>query len=182
MRLAYVMAFPIASLRESIDRFRIPFNSILGETFDYIPQDNSFKLITEQVLHEPPICAGHCESENFIFYANTNIKSSFWGKSIDIEPQSSAHIILKSSQDHIVYKGATSSIENIIFGKMYIEHHGEFSFSNSTTGDSGTLKLEKRGWGGSNAYIVHGEICDKSGKVRYKIEARWDSYLKAIDA
>lgn len=101
---------------------------------------------------------------------------------MEVTPLGTSHVIFKKFKDHFTYKRPLTSVQNIIFGTMYIENHGEMPFNNVTTGDSGTLDLKKRGWTGSDAYVTTGTIKDKTGKVRYKIDAKWDSYFDCIDA
>eukprot|EP00330_Aristerostoma_sp_ATCC50986_P000466 CAMPEP_0114594506 /NCGR_PEP_ID=MMETSP0125-20121206/16163_1 /TAXON_ID=485358 ORGANISM="Aristerostoma sp., Strain ATCC 50986" /NCGR_SAMPLE_ID=MMETSP0125 /ASSEMBLY_ACC=CAM_ASM_000245 /LENGTH=306 /DNA_ID=CAMNT_0001794879 /DNA_START=1332 /DNA_END=2252 /DNA_ORIENTATION=+ len=176
------MAFVISYHKSTINRHKKPFNPILGETYEFLAPDGSYKFVSEQVSHHPPISAGHAEGPDFVWYGDTNIKSQFWGKSMEVTPLGTSHVILKKFNEHFTYKRPVTSVQNIIFGKMYIDHHGEVPFNNITTGDSGILDMKKRGWTGSDAYVTTGNIKDKTGKVRYTIDAKWDSYFTVIDA
>lgn len=101
---------------------------------------------------------------------------------MEVTPLGTSHIILKKNKDHVTYKRPVTSVQNIIIGTMYIDHHGELPFNNITTGDSGILEMKKRGMFGGGAYATGGYIKDKQGKVRFTIDAKWDSYFKIIDA
>lgn len=46
-----------------INRTKKPFDAILGETFEYTDKEDNLLAITEQVCHEPPICAGHIQND-----------------------------------------------------------------------------------------------------------------------
>jgi len=181
MRLAWCMAFTFAPMYSMIGRLKKPFNPILGETFEYVPVDGSFKFISEQVSHHPPISAGHAHSDDFIWYADTAFKSSFGAGSLEVTPLGTSHIILKKHEDHITYKRPTVAACNLVFGNMYIDNIGEMPFTNHKTGDTGLIILKKRGWGGKGAYEAEGWIKDKNGNVRFNIVGRWDSYFKIID-
>ena len=39
-----------------------------------------------QVSHHPMIVACHCEGTGWKFYGDSNLKSKFWGRSIQLEP------------------------------------------------------------------------------------------------
>ena len=65
----------------------------------------------------------------------------------------------------------------IWFFIRYVDNHGEMTFTNLTTNDTGVLNLKKRGWNNKNAYEATGMIKDASGNVLYKIKARWDKFM-----
>ena len=78
-----------------------PFNPLLGETWEYKHDD--FKIITEQVSHHPPISAIYAESPNFQYQCNSNVKTIFWGKSIEIQPLGIKKLLLKKHNDIIEF-------------------------------------------------------------------------------
>lgn len=177
LRMAYVVAFGFSPYSATINRLKKPFNPLLGETFELFNEEKGFRLISEQVSHHPPISAGYCESKNYKYWSNTNVKTSFWGKSIEFKPLGVAHLIINKYNDHFIYTKATSSAENLLIGNMYVDNHGEMNFTNLTTNDTAVLNLKKRGWNNKNAYEATGVIKDSAGNVLYKIKARWDKYL-----
>ena len=44
------------------------------------------RLIAEKVVHHPTIIAGHAEGRGWIIDADTELRSKFWGRSIDLIP------------------------------------------------------------------------------------------------
>ena len=182
LRMAYAMAFAFSSMYSMIGRLKKPFNPILGETFEYCPVDGTFKFISEQVSHHPPISAGHASSDDFEWYADTAFKSSFGAGSLEVTPLGTSHIILKKHKDHITYKRPTAVVNNLVFGTMYIDNVGEMPFKNHTNGDTGLISLKKRGWSGKGAFEAEGWIKDKNGNVKYNIVAKWDSFFKIYEA
>ena len=40
----------------------------------------------DQVSHHPMIVACHCEGTGWRFYGDSNLKSKFWGRSIQLDP------------------------------------------------------------------------------------------------
>ena len=55
LRLATCAVFGIAQLGRNKNRFKKPFNPILGETYEFVA--NNSRFIAEQVSHHPPITA-----------------------------------------------------------------------------------------------------------------------------
>jgi Oxysterol-binding protein len=181
LKMAYAAAFGFSGFASSVHRTKKPFNPILGETYELIPEDNSFFFISEQVSHHPPISAGFCENQNFTWYGDSDVKGSFMIKSLEFKALGTTHIILKKKNDHITYKRPTITINNILFGKMYVDYYGEMPFYNNTTGDIAVLNFKQRGWTGKDAYVTEGSVKDKNGNVKYILVGKWDSYLKAIN-
>eukprot|EP01016_Furgasonia_blochmanni_P004013 TRINITY_DN11563_c0_g1_i4.p1 TRINITY_DN11563_c0_g1~~TRINITY_DN11563_c0_g1_i4.p1 ORF type:complete len:376 (-),score=63.77 TRINITY_DN11563_c0_g1_i4:61-1188(-) len=180
LRMAYVMAFAFSYYSSSINRIRKPFNPLLSETFEYINEDKKFRFFAEQVSHHPPISAAHCESETFTYYTSAHIKSTFWGKSLEFKPMTSSHIVLKRHNDHFAYNQPTTALQNILLGKLYVDHYGDMTFTNATTGDHGVLTMTKRGWNDRNAYEAEGYVKDSRGEIMYRLKGRWDKNLIAI--
>lgn len=179
--MAYVMGFAFSQHCSTIGRTKKPFNPILGETFEYAPEDGSFRFISEQVSHHPPVSAGYADAAEFEWWGDTNIKTSFWGTSFEATPLSPLHLVLKHFKDHYVYRRPVIAVSNLVLGTTYIENHGEMPFNNITTGDTGKLILKKRGWGDKGIYETEGWIKDNTGKIIFKLEGKWDSYLKATN-
>ena len=44
------------------------------------------RLIAEKVVHHPTIIAGHAEGRGWTIDADTELRSKFWGRSIDLIP------------------------------------------------------------------------------------------------
>lgn len=63
MRFAFVGMFQYFIVGRLYSRPTKPFNSLKGETFEYICED--FKLVVEQTSHHPPIHCFFFESEHF---------------------------------------------------------------------------------------------------------------------
>lgn len=43
-------------------------------------------LMLKQVSHHPMIVACHCEGRGWKFWGDSNLKSKFWGRSIQLDP------------------------------------------------------------------------------------------------
>jgi hypothetical protein len=179
--MGFAMGFAFSINSSTINRTKKPFNPLLAETFELYDPVKKFRFLSEQVSHHPPISAGYCDNDNFEYWSNTNVKISFWGRSIEAKPLGSSHIKLKKHNDHFIYTKNNTIIQNIIIGKMYIDHYGDMAFTNHTTKDTGVITMKQRGWGDRGAYEAEGYIKDASGRERYKIKGRWDKDLYLID-
>ena len=85
-RLCLVAAFGISQYNCTVGRFNKPFNPILGETYELQPSEGT-QYMAEQVSHHPPVSACYAKSESqYEYWMNTNMKTSFWGKSMEVKP------------------------------------------------------------------------------------------------
>lgn len=111
----------------------------------------SFTL--KQVSHHPMVMACHCEGSSWKFWGDVNIKSKFLGRSIQIDPvglltlefddgqvfqwskvcfhmTSTRHShprCLLAADQLIFYHQVTTSVYNLILGKLYCDHYGTMS-------------------------------------------------------
>jgi hypothetical protein len=58
------------------------------------------------------------------------MKTNFWGKSLEVKPQGYQNVKLKTHGEHYIIERPNSSVNNLIFGEMYIEHHGIMTIKN----------------------------------------------------
>ncbi|KAK9132976.1 hypothetical protein Scep_012504 [Stephania cephalantha] len=68
------------------DDTRKPFNPLLGETYEADYPDKGLRFFSEKVSHHPMIVACHCEGRGWKFWGDSNMKSKFWGRSIQLDP------------------------------------------------------------------------------------------------
>lgn len=69
------------------------------------------------------IVACHCESRGWKFWGDSNLKGKFWGRSIQLDP---IGILTLQFEDGETFQWTkvTTSIYNIIIGKIYCDHYG----------------------------------------------------------
>ncbi|KAJ8290669.1 hypothetical protein GJAV_G00016130 [Gymnothorax javanicus] len=174
-RMAYIATFAVSGYASSY--FRAggkPFNPVLGETYECDRTDKGFRFIAEQVSHHPPISACHAESRNFIFWQDMRWKNKFWGKSMEIVPVGTTHVVLPGFGDHYEWNKVTSCIHNILSGQRWIEHYGEISIKNSSSDVcQGKVTFVKTKYWNSNMNEVEGVITDQKGKVIHSLFGKW---------
>lgn len=108
---------------------------------------------------------------------NTNMKTNFWGKSLEIKPFGYQNVRLKSTGEHFIVERPNSSVNNLIFGEMYVEHFGVMTVKNLTNGDTCEVEFKKRGWNGKGAYEVEGTALQAGKTKRYTIFGKWHESL-----
>jgi hypothetical protein len=174
-RLALVAAFNCALYSTAI-RTRKPFNPLLGETFEIVHTDK-FKFIAEQVCHHPPIGVSETSSKHYTLQLETELKSKFYGNSSEVIILGMNHANFATSGEHVTWGHLITACHNIILGSLWLDHYGDLSIENHTTGDKVLLKFSKAGWLGAGRYNVTGDILDKDGKVRIKLHGKWNQAL-----
>ncbi|KAJ3096599.1 hypothetical protein HDU97_005751 [Phlyctochytrium planicorne] len=213
-RLLFVAAYAMSNYSSTVGRTTKPFNSLLGETFELISDDKQYRYISEQVCHHPPISACYADSPDWIFWTEVYTKSKFWGASLELHPLGNCHVRLPLSDDiggqpgeteHIVWKKVTTTVNNLIVGKLTITHLGDMVVRNLRTGDECILTFRPKqsggswfSWGGSGEQPAGsgagpsssaadvagvGEIVgvykDRAGNVRWNITGTWGDRLVA---
>ncbi|KAG9287344.1 hypothetical protein G9A89_023715 [Geosiphon pyriformis] len=202
-RILYVAAFAMSNYSSTVGRVAKPFNPLLGETYEYVRPDKAFRYLSEQVSHHPPISACYCESPNYDFFAEVDVKSKFWGKSFEILPKGVSHVNLKvpneywpkekefkpdshiaignlkGFSEHYSWKKVTTCVNNLIVGSPWIDHYGDMIITNHLTGDKCVLTFKARGWRGKDAFEIRGIVNDSKDNEIWEIAGRWNERLVA---
>ncbi|KAJ3321033.1 hypothetical protein HDV06_004692 [Boothiomyces sp. JEL0866] len=192
-RVMLVGAFAMSNYSSTVGRTSKPFNPLLGETFELIQPEKQFRYLSEQVCHHPPISACYCESPDYSFWTEVNVKSKFWGKSLELHPLGNCHVSLpvynekgECQSEHYSWKKVTTCVNNLILGTLTIEHYGDMIVKNWRTGEECviTFKLkDSGGWFGSNNNLssdtITGTVKDAKGVCKYEIKGKWDEQITA---
>lgn len=191
LRMVYVGAFAASEYASTIDRIAKPFNPLLGETFEYCRPDQSFRLITEQVSHHPPISACHAESIKWDYYGENAVDSQFRGRSFDFKHLGKMFCTVRPDEGVIdkngnrveeelySWKKVNTSVVGIIVGNPTVDNYGQMEIRNHTTGDVLIVDMKQRGWKASSAYQLSGTVFDVKGKECWAIGGRWNSKIYA---
>ncbi|KAI0348701.1 hypothetical protein BDW22DRAFT_1386317 [Trametopsis cervina] len=170
-RMCYVAAFVVSGYANTKHRSgRKGFNPMLSETFE----DPRMHLVAEKVCHNPVILAYHAEGEGWELYATSGGKTKFWGKSLEIIPQGTTHLVI--GQDHYEWNKPSSFMRNLMMGTKYLEHAGKMTIENVTTKAKCVLEFKESGyWGPSNQ--VAGTVLSPEGQVLSQLEGKWDEQM-----
>jgi len=109
----------------------------------------------------------------------THLKSKFYGNSSDFFIEGTNHVDLPRTGDHITWGHMTTVTHNIILGGIWIDHFGEITAKNHTTGDSTTIRFAKAGFMAAGQFGVTGEVRDAQGRIRYRITGKWNERIVA---
>ncbi|XP_053322348.1 oxysterol-binding protein-related protein 3 isoform X2 [Spea bombifrons] len=178
-RMVYVATFAVSAYASSFYRAGSkPFNPVLGETYECIKEDQGFKFIAEQVCHHPPVSACHADSDKFVFYQDIRWKNKFWGKSMEIVPIGTTHLILPGFEDHYEWNKVTSCIHNILSGQRWIEHYGEIIIKNTNNNYCHCkVTFMKAKYWNPNVHEIEGTVMDRNGKVVHRLFGKWHESL-----
>ncbi|XP_017694448.1 PREDICTED: oxysterol-binding protein 1 [Lepidothrix coronata] len=179
-QLCYVAAFTVSSYSTTVFRTSKPFNPLLGETFELDRlEESGYRSLCEQVSHHPPAAAHHADSKHgWTLRQEIKITSKFRGKYLSIMPLGTIHCVFHSSGNHYTWKKVTTTVHNIIVGKLWIDQSGEIEIVNHKTGDKCNLKFVPYSYFSRDvARKVTGEVTDPSGKVHFVLLGTWDEKM-----
>ncbi|XP_039541465.1 oxysterol-binding protein 1 isoform X2 [Pimephales promelas] len=180
-QMCYVAAFTVSSYSTTVHRTGKPFNPLLGETFELDrAQECGYRSLCEQVSHHPPAAAHHAISERgWTLRQEIALASKFRGKYLSIMPLGSIHCIFEKSNHHYSWKKVTTTVHNIIVGKLWIDQSGEIDVVNHKTGDRCHLKFAPYSYFSRDvARKVTGVVTDKDGKAHFVLSGTWDEKME----
>ncbi|KAJ8281275.1 hypothetical protein GJAV_G00065670 [Gymnothorax javanicus] len=180
-QLCYVAAFTVSSYSTTVHRTGKPFNPLLGETFELDRvRESGYRSLCEQVSHHPPAAAHHVISERgWTLRQEITVASKFRGKYLSIMPLGSIHCIFEKSNNHYTWKKVTTTVHNIIVGKLWIDQSGEIDIVNHRTGDRCHLKFAPYSYFSRDVpRKVTGVVADKEGKAHFVLSGTWDEKME----
>lgn len=185
-QMAYVVAFSMSGYASTIYRIGKPFNPLLGETFDLDRLDDlGIRMLCEQVGHHPPCAAFHTESKDcskntgWTYWTDITVSSKFRGKYLSVTPLGTMHLKFHATGNHYTWKKVTTTVNNIIVGKLWVDQSGECEVRNHKTGDVCKHKYHAYSYFSREVgRRVTGTIEDKHGKEHYQIFGTWDKFME----
>ncbi|KAL2317763.1 hypothetical protein Fmac_031639 [Flemingia macrophylla] len=179
MRILNVAAFAVSAYASTEGRICKPFNPLLGETYEADFPDKGLRFFSEKVSHHPMIVACHCEGTGWKFWGDSNLKSKFWGRSIQLDP---VGILTLEFDDGEVFQWSkvTTSIYNLILGKLYCDHYGTMRIQGNRD-HSCKLKFKEQSIIDRNPHQVHGIVQDRNGKTLSTLLGKWDDSMYYIN-
>uniref|UniRef100_M4DTH1 PH domain-containing protein n=1 Tax=Brassica campestris TaxID=3711 RepID=M4DTH1_BRACM len=189
MRLLNIAAFAVSGYASTEGRQCKPFNPLLGETYEADYPDKGLRFFSEkasqpthlsplllQEFHHPMIVACHCEGQGWNFWGDSNIKGKFWGRSIQLDP---VGVLTLTFDDGETYQWSkvTTSIYNIILGKLYCDHYGTMRIKGGGN-YSCRLKFKEQSVIDRNPRQVHGFVQDnRTGEKVAILIGKWDEAM-----
>ncbi|KAJ4766240.1 Oxysterol-binding protein-related protein 1D [Rhynchospora pubera] len=176
MRILHIAAFAVSGYASTEGRQCKPFNPLLGETYEANYPDKGLRFFSEKVSHHPMIVACHCEGQGWNFWGDSNLKGKFWGRSIQLDP---IGILTLQFDDGETFQWSkvTTSIYNIIIGKIYCDHYGTMRIKGSGQ-YSCKLKFKEQSIIDRNPHQVHGFVQDnRTGEKVAMLIGKWDEAM-----
>ena len=102
-------------------------------------------------------------------------------KGVMANDRGEAKVTLKSTNETFIIKKPSTSVHNLIVGKMYIWTQGETYCRNLSTNHQATLYVKPKGWTSKSDYEAEGKITDEKNETTFLLFGKWDSFLEAID-
>eukprot|EP01052_Picozoa_sp_SAG31_P011199 SAG31_NODE_629_length_13436_cov_116.287825_12_plen_142_part_00 len=128
-------------------------------------------------MHHPMTVAWHAESfrpiekagkseaagtgsQPWIYWGSLDTRNKFTGRSVEVYPTGEIHLDLPQHGDRFVWSKVTTAVNNIMVGKLSIEHTGILKIRNIATGDSCEINFAHDGyeWEDSLAEVAN-EVC-----------------------
>ncbi|TYI29136.1 hypothetical protein ES332_A05G295700v1 [Gossypium tomentosum] len=179
MRILNVAAFAVSGYSSTEARICKPFNPLLGETYEADFPDKGVRFFSEKVSHHPMIVACHCQGTGWKLWGDSNLKSKFWGRTIQLDP---VGVLTLEFDDGEVFKWSkvTTSIYNLILGKLYCDHYGAMRIEGNRD-YSCKLKFKEQSIIDRNPHQVHGGVQDRNGKTVATLFGKWDDSMHYVN-
>ncbi|MQM16662.1 hypothetical protein Taro_049622 [Colocasia esculenta] len=172
MRILNVAAFAVSGYASSEGRLCKPFNPLLGETYEADYPEKG-------VSHHPTVVACHCEGRGWKFWGDSNLRTKFWGRSIQLDPV--GMLSLEFDDGEIFqWSKVTTTIYNLILGKVYCDHHGTMHIRGNRQ-YSCKLKFKEQSILDRNPHQVQGFVEDAMGTKHATVVGKWDDSMYYIE-
>ncbi|CAK9171126.1 unnamed protein product [Ilex paraguariensis] len=179
LRALNVAAFAVSGYASSQGRHCKPFNPLLGETYEADYPEKGIRFFSEKVSHHPTLIACHCEGKGWKFWGDSNIRTKFWGRSIQLDPVGT--LTLEFDDGEIFqWSKVTTTIYNLILGKVYCDHHGLMHIQGNRQ-YSCKLKFKEQSILDRNPHQVDGFVEDIRGKKVATLLGKWDDSMYYIN-
>tara|TARA_B100000674_G_scaffold63562_1_gene44087 strand:- start:231 stop:2456 length:2226 start_codon:yes stop_codon:yes gene_type:complete len=174
-RMMFMTAFVVSSYSSVAYRTKKPFNPLLGETYEYACPEEGWRYFSEKVWHHPTIAAGYAEGRGWTYKAAGELKAKFWGRSLELQPVGWIHVEFADGEK-MKWNKVVSSVNNIIVGKLKIEHHGVARLE-SSEGLLAKVRFKDNGILERKSRQVMGHIEDPGGEHLADLWGKWDDRL-----
>ena len=177
-RMIWVAAFAISAYGSTNTRAsHKPFNPLLGETYECVREDKGFRYIAEQVSHHPPVSCVQAEGADWSWSQALRIRSKFWGKSMEFQPEGKISLSLRSHGEEYSWNKVTSCIHNILGQERWVDLYGESVIQCPQSGLTAKIQFVKASYWSSKRHEMFGTITDRRGEVLSNMFGKWSEAL-----
>lgn len=180
-RIVRVAAFAISPYSSTVGRTSKPFNPLLGETYELVSVEKGFRFISEKVSHHPTIIAAYAEGRGWTYQGDAEVKSKFWGRSIELKPEGVLRLDFDDG-DQYFWNKVTTSINNLILGKIYVDHGGIMKIHNTNSDMVMKIRFKETGMLFDRVpRQVEGFVESRGQKLEYpQLSGHWDSKVHVL--
>ena len=175
-RMSWVAAFAISGYSSTRARYK-PFNPLLGETYECVRKDKGFRFVGEQVSHHPPVSCVHATGIGWSWSQTLRIRSKFWGKSMEFQPEGSVHLTLHDHGEEYTWNKVTSCIYNLLGQDRWVDLYGESVITCKQSGLTARILFLKTTYWSNKKHEVVGTITDNTGAVLQNLFGKWSEAL-----
>ena len=175
-RMSWVAAFAISAYSSTRAKHK-PFNPLLGETYECVREDKGFRYISEQVSHHPPVSCVHATGTGWSWSQTLRIRSKFWGKSMEFQPEGSVHLTLHEHGEEYTWNKVTSCIYNLLGQDRWVDLYGESVITCKQSGLTARILFLKASYWSNKKHEVVGTITDNTGTVLQNLFGKWSEAL-----
>ena len=175
-RMSWVAAFAISAYSSTRANHK-PFNPLLGETYECVREDKGFRYISEQVSHHPPVSCVHATGTGWSWSQTLRIRSKFWGKSMEFQPEGSVHLTLHEHGEEYTWNKVTSCIYNLLGQDRWLDLYGESVITCKQSGLTARILFLKASYWSNKKHEVVGTITDNTGAVLQNLFGKWSEAL-----
>jgi hypothetical protein len=178
-QLAYITAF-LVSCYSTSGRTQKPFNSLLGETFECDRTDDlGWRCISEKVSHHPPMAAQYCEGRGWRCWREFTVKSKFKAGYIEIIPFGFTYLEFPGSGNKYSWqRNIVTVVHNIIFGKLWNDHHGMLEITGKAGAAGYTSQLTYSPYYAQDSNEIKGVVRDPEKKARWVLRGSWETKVE----
>ncbi|XWS21585.1 hypothetical protein CRYUN_Cryun30bG0066900 [Craigia yunnanensis] len=139
----------------------------------------SIPLTVFRVSHHPMIVPCHCQGTGWKLWGDSNLKSKFWGRSIQLDP---VGVLTLEFEDGEVFQWSkvTTSIYNLILGKLYCDHYGTMRIEGNRE-YSCKLKFKEQSIIDRNPHQVHDIVQDRNIRTVATLFGKWDESMHYVN-
>lgn len=186
-RLMYVAAFAVSYFaynRVKERAIRKPFNPMLGETYELVREDLGFRFVAEKVSHHPVRMACQADSlanGGWCFAQSPQPVQKFWGKSVELNTEGRARVILRSTGEHYAWNQATCFLRNVIAGEKYVEPVQSMTIVNETNDMRAVATFKAGGMFSGRSEEVSVQLHDGDKVLPIGLTGKWTEGFKRTD-
>ncbi|OTA34359.1 hypothetical protein BTJ68_07115 [Hortaea werneckii EXF-2000] len=157
-----------------------------SETYELVREDLGFRFIAEKVSHHPVRMACQAESLNnggWSFTQAPQPVQKFWGKSVELNTEGRARVVLHSTGECFSWTQATCFLRNVIAGEKYVEPVQSMTITCESSGARAVATFKAGGMfsGRSEDVTVQLFEAQSDSPLALGLEGKWTESLKRTD-